>query len=222
MHTIELPAHLLDGTRPCFRFGPPDPRRTALLVIDLQVAFVDEGQPYASQNARDVLPNVNAIIAAARAAGALVVFTRASTSDDPRFVRPDWFDQSAAYGPLATILRAESPGHALSAALDRAPGDLVIDKYRSSAMLPQSCDLAERLRERGIDTLIIVGAITNYCCENTARDACQMDFKVFFVTDATAAMSDAEHNASLGSVGGHADLRTTAEMLELLQGSLPQ
>ena len=68
----------------------------------------------------------------------------------------------------------------------------------------------------------IVGAITNYCCENTARDACQMDFKVFFITDATAAMTDAEHNASLGSVGGHADLRTTAEMLELLQGPQPQ
>lgn len=222
MHRIELPAHLIDGTRPCFRFERPDPRKTALLVIDLQVAFVDEGQPYASQNARDVVPNVNAIIAAARNSGALVVFTRASTSDDPRFVRPAWFDQSAAYGPLAAMLRQECPGHALSSRLDRAPDDLVIDKYRSSAMLPQSCDLAEQLRTRGIDTLIIVGAITNYCCENTARDACQMDFKVFFITDATAAMTDAEHNASLGSVGGHADLRTTAEMLELLQGPEPQ
>lgn len=222
MHRIELPAHLLDGTRPCFRFDRPDPGKTALLVIDLQVAFVDEGQPYASQNARDVMPKVNAIIAAARKSGALVVFTRASTSDDPRFVRPDWFDQSPAYGPLAALLREDRPGHALSAGLDRAPDDLVIDKYRSSAMLPQSCDLAERLRTRGIDTLIIVGAITNYCCENTARDACQMDFKVFFITDATAAMTDAEHNASLGSVGGHADLRTTAEMLELLEGYQPQ
>ena len=222
MHRIELPAHLIDGTRPCFRFDRPDPRKTALLVIDLQVAFVDEGQPYASQNARDVLPNVNAIIAAARNSGVLVVFTRASTTDDSRWVRPDWFDQSAAYGPLAQLLREDCPGHALSAWLDRAPDDLVIDKYRSSAMLPQSCDLAEQLRTRGINTLIIVGAITNYCCENTARDACQMDFKVFFITDATAAMTDAEHNASLGSVGGHADLRTTAEMLELLQGPEPQ
>lgn len=219
MHRIELPPHLSDGTRPCFRFDRPDPARTALLVIDLQVAFVDEGQPYASQNARDVLPNVNAIIAAARAAGALVVFTRASTSDDPRFVRPDWFEQSAAYGPLAAMLRPECPGHALSARLDRAPGDLVVDKYRSSAMLSQSCDLADQLRARGIDTLIIVGAITNYCCENTARDACQMDFKVFFITDATAAMTDAEHNASLGSVGGHADLRTASEMIGLLEGN---
>lgn len=222
MHTIELPAHLLDGTRPCFRFEAPDPQKTALLVIDLQVAFVDEDQPFASQSVRDVVPQVNAIIAAARGAGALVVFTRASTSDDPRYVRPDWFDQSPAYAPLAQLLREGRAEHALSSRLDRAPTDLVIDKYRSSAMLPQSCDLTDQLRARGIDTLIIVGAITNYCCENTARDACQMDFKVFFITDGTAAMTDAEHNAALGSVGGHADLRTTSELIELLQGSQSQ
>ncbi|MDE2561060.1 MAG: cysteine hydrolase [Sphingomonadales bacterium] len=218
MHTIELPRHLLDGTRPCFRFEAPDPQKTALLVIDLQAAFVDEDQPYASQNARDILLHVNAIIAAARGAGALVVFTRASTSINPRYARPDWFDQSPAYGPLAQLLREGRAEHAISSGLEREPADLVIDKYRSSAMLPQSCDLAEQLRARGIDTLIIVGAITNYCCENTARDACQMDFKVFFITDATAAMTDAEHNAALGSIGGHADLRSTAEMIELLQG----
>lgn len=222
MHKLELPPHLIDGTRPCFRFANLEPARTGLLVIDLQTAFVDEGQPFASQNARDILPNVNAIIAAARTAGALVVFTRASTSDHPPYARPDWFDRSAAYAPLTDLLREGRPGHALSASLDRRPGDLVLDKYRSSAMLPQSCDLADRLRARGIDTLIIVGAITNYCCENTARDACQMDFRVFFVTDATAAMTDAEHNASLGSVGGHADLRDTSEIIGLLQGHEPQ
>lgn len=83
-------------------------------------------------------------------------------------------------------------------------------------MLPQSSNLHELLQQRGIDTLIITGAITNYCCENTARDACQMDYRVFFVTDATAALSDEEHNASLGSVGGHADLRSTREMIELI------
>ena len=103
----------------------------------------------------------------------------------------------------------------MSKSIDVEPTDLVIDKFRSSAMLPQSSNLAQLLKERGIDTLVITGAITNYCCENTARDACQMDFRVFFVTDATAALTDDEHNASLGSVGGHADLRTSAEMIEL-------
>ena len=219
MHEVKLPSHLVDGTRPCFRFDDLKPASTALLVIDLQVAFVDEGQPYASQHARDVTPNVNRLAAAARSAGAAVIFTRASTTDKEPYARPRWFDESAAYGPLAPLLREGRPERELSTMLELGGSDLVIDKYRSSAMLPQSSDLPEILRQRGIDTLIITGAITNYCCENTARDACQMDFRVFFVTDATAALSDEEHNASLGSVGAHADLRSTDEMITLFRAS---
>ncbi len=216
MHRIALPTHLVDGTRPCFRFDGVNPRATALLVIDLQAAFVDEGQPFSSQHARDILPNVNGLISAARDAGVTIIFTRASTTDTPPYARPAWFDGSASYGPLAALLRLGRSERELSKSLDVEPSDLVIDKYRSSAMLPQSSNLHELLQQRGIDTLIITGAITNYCCENTARDACQMDYRVFFVTDATAALSDEEHNASLGSVGGHADLRSTREMIELI------
>jgi nicotinamidase-related amidase len=216
MHRITLPTHLVDGTRPCFRFDVVSPRATALLVIDLQVAFVDEGQPYSSQHARDILPNVNGLIAAGRDAGVTIIFTRASTTDTPPYARPTWFDEAVAYGPLAALLRLGRGERELSKSLDVRPSDLVIDKYRSSAMLPQSSNIPEFLQQRGIDTLIIVGALTNYCCENTARDACQMDYKVFFVTDATAALTDEEHNASLGSVGGHADLRSTKEMIDLL------
>jgi ureidoacrylate peracid hydrolase len=217
MHNITLPTHLVDGSRPCFRFDTVDPKKTALLVIDLQVVFVDEGQPFASQHARDILPNVNALIAAARNAGMSVVFTRASTSDTPPYARPAWFDNSPSYGPLVPFLSSGSSGHALSKSIDVRPTDLVVDKYRSSAMLPQSSKLSETLRQRGIDTLIITGAITNICCENTARDACQMDYRVFFIVDATAALTDEEHNASLGSVGAHADLRTTSAMIDLLR-----
>ena len=219
MHKITLPTHLVDGTRPCFRFADVNPKATALLVIDLQVAFVDEGQPFSSQNARDIVPNVNRLILAARKAGSTVIFTRASTAETGPYARPRWFDESASYGPLATLLKPGRSEWQLSQLIDFQPSDLVIDKYRSSAMLPQSSNLAELLKERGIDTLIISGAITNYCCENTARDACQMDFRVLFAIDATAALTDEEHNASLGSVGGHADLRATSEMIELLAGN---
>ena len=218
MHQIELPSHLVDGTRPCFRFDDVDPRATALLVVDLQAIFVAEGQLFASQHARAIVPNVNALAAAARDAGATVVFTRSSTSDSGPYARPAWFDGSASYGLLASMLRPGSSEHALSRSLQVGPEDLIIDKYRSSAMLPQSSNLPEILSERGIDSVIVTGAITNYCCESTARDACQMDFRVFFVVDGTAALTDEEHNASLGSVGGHADLRTTAEMIGLLRG----
>jgi len=45
--------------------------------------------------------------------------------------------------------------------------------------------------------LIITGTLTNVCCESSARDAYMLGYKVLFASDATAAVSDAEHNAAL-------------------------
>ena len=48
-----------------------------------------------------------------------------------------------------------------------------------------------------METLIITGLVTNGCCDCTARDAFQHGFNVVFASDATAAMTDEEHNAAL-------------------------
>ena len=70
-------------------------------------------------------------------------------------------------------------------------------KYRFSAFLPGTCELPDRLRSRGLDTVLIVGAVTNVCCESSARDAMMTNFKTVMVTDANAAMTMGEHQASL-------------------------
>jgi isochorismate hydrolase len=57
----------------------------------------------------------------------------------------------------------------------------------------------ERLRAEGFDTVLIGGTVTNVCCESSARDAMMMNFRTVMVADANAAMSDAEHNASLAN-----------------------
>ena len=72
----------------------------------------------------------------------------------------------------------------------------------------------EYLQERGIDTLIITGTLTNCCCESTARDAMQMNYKIIFVADANAALTDAAHNATLDNMLMlFADVMTTEEVL---------
>ena len=77
-----------------------------------------------------------------------------------------------------------------------------------------------RLQVRGIDTLIITGTATNVCCESTARDAMQMNYKVIFVADANATNTDAEHNATLNNmVRLFADVMTTEELLGFLRSS---
>jgi ureidoacrylate peracid hydrolase len=57
---------------------------------------------------------------------------------------------------------------------------LVVNKRRFGAFVPGSSDLHARLQERGIDTLIISGTVTQVCCDSTARDAMMMNYKVFF------------------------------------------
>ncbi len=78
--------------------------------------------------------------------------------------------------------------------------DSIVDKTRFDAFVPGSSDLHDILEARGIDTLIITGTATNVCCESTARDTMQMNYKVIFVADANATNTDAEHNATLNNL----------------------
>ncbi len=53
------------------------------------------------------------------------------------------------------------------------------------------------LRERGVEMALIVGTVTNVCCECTARDAAMRNFKTIMISDANASRNDDEHNATL-------------------------
>ena len=73
------------------------------------------------------------------------------------------------------------------------------------------------LRSHGIDTIIIVGTVTNTCCECTARDAMMLNYKTVFVSDGNAARSDEEHNASLANILRlFGDVMTTEEVISRL------
>jgi isochorismate hydrolase len=77
----------------------------------------------------------------------------------------------------------------------------------------QGTDLEERLRSGEIEELIITGVMTNCCCETTARDAFVKDFRVFFVSDATATANDELHIASLKNLAyGFAHIISTEQL----------
>jgi ureidoacrylate peracid hydrolase len=79
------------------------------------------------------------------------------------------------------------------------------------------------LRDAGIDTLIISGTLTNCCCESTARDAMQLNYRVIFVSDANAALSDAEHNATLTNMTAlFCDVMATDEVAAALERAGPE
>jgi ureidoacrylate peracid hydrolase len=79
------------------------------------------------------------------------------------------------------------------------PQDLIVVKNRYSAFIQGSSNLEQVLRERGIDTVLITGTVTNVCCESTARDAMMLDYRVVMVSDGNASLTDEEHAASLNN-----------------------
>jgi ureidoacrylate peracid hydrolase len=88
-------------------------------------------------------------------------------------------------------------GHQIYRGLDVKPADMVVQKWRFSAFLPESSDVAVRLRVAGCDIVLITGTVTNVRCESSARNAMIMNFHTIMVSDGNTALSDEEHNASL-------------------------
>jgi len=225
MHKVEIPSWAVERALArrgrLHPFDDLDPARTALVVVDLQNGFMAPGQPAEVAQAREIVPNVNRLARATRAAGGMVAWIQNTITPDTEKSWSVWFDHFAReeWGPR--MRQAFTPGdfgHALYAELETAEGDLRVRKTRFSALIQGSSDLDAMLRARGIDTLIIVGTATNVCCESTARDAMMLNYKVFFVSDANACRTDAEHNATLASLMVmFADVRSTDEMIALLQ-----
>jgi len=199
-------------------FDRIDPHRTAHVVIDLQNGFMGEGQLLETPMARAIVPNVNRISAGLRAAGGIVVYLQHTADAEAARTWSVYFDHVCA--DPAGMIEAFTPGHhghALWPELDVAKEDLVVIKRRFGAFVPGSSDLHARLQERGIDTLIISGTLSQVCCESTARDAMMMNYKVFFISDANATLTDAEHGNTLSAMAHtFCDVRDTQSVLGLI------
>jgi ureidoacrylate peracid hydrolase len=181
-----------------------DPAKTAHVIVDLQVGFMNEGALVEVPAARSIVDNVNGISQALRAAGGTVIYIQFKfDADEPHYwnslygrMTPEAVNQMKA----AFSFGAEQ--YALYPSLDVQPEDLIVPKTRFSAFIPGTCELDSILKARGIDTLIVTGTLTNCCCESTVRDAMQMGYKILFVQDGNASQSDEEHNATLANMAG--------------------
>jgi len=201
-------------------FDRPDPRRTAHVVVDLQNGFMAQGQATEVPMARAIVPNVNRISAVLRAAGGIVVYLQHTADAEAVRSWPVFFDHFC--GPERRAYMIEtftpgSPGHALWPELEVTDADLLVLKRRFGAFVAGSSDLHARLQERGIDTLIISGTLSQVCCESTARDAMMMNYKVFFIADACATLTDPEHGGTLSAMAHiFCDVRDTQSLLGLI------
>ena len=177
-----------------------DPRKTALIVVDLQNGFmVAEVAAAYVPIAVEIVPNVNRLAAAVRRTGGKVFWIRQTVDADSAVAWSEWLGMMtpATRRKLVANLAPGSRGHEIYPDLEVKSEDEVVQKYRFSAFLQGASDLPQRLRAQGYDTVLITGTVTNVCCESSARDANMTNFRTIMVSDGNAALSQAEHDASL-------------------------
>ena len=201
-------------------FEELDPRRTALVVIDMQELFCAPGAPAEVPGSREIVEPINALTDELRndwRAGNLGVACQHAIVGAQRLgIVLQLHCRRRSAGKDAAKPGAGPPEGLVRA--DGGPADTTIIKNRYSALIAGSSGLERLLRSLDIDTVLIAGTKTNICCEATARDAMMLDFKVVMVSDCCAALSDDEHRAALENmIQQFGDVMTGAEVLERLR-----
>lgn len=204
MHKIEIAQQAIDislrrrgAVQP---FATTEPRKTALLVVDMQTGFVAPGAVAEIPVAREIVPNINRLANALRQAGGTIVWIISTYGPG---AERDWttFFNFIITGEASDRFRlAFQEGkleHTLWRELDRRPEDLLVSKNRLTPFSDPNQELERLLRSRGVDMALVVGTVTNVCCECTARDAAMRNFKTIMISDANASRNDVEHNATL-------------------------
>jgi ureidoacrylate peracid hydrolase len=168
---------------------------------------------------REIVPNINRLARATRAAGATVVWVQTTAargleqwSNYHRYMVTPERQQKR----LASLDEA-AERFRLYPALDVLPSDVRVKKIKYSAFIAGSSDIDVQLKSRGLDSVLITGTATNVCCESSARDAMMLDYRVTMLSDANATWTDEEHAATLNSfLLFFGDVMTTGEAIAKL------
>jgi biuret amidohydrolase len=183
-----------------------DPGRAALVIIDMQRDFLEPGG-FGETLGNDVSLLQAAVgpcrraLAAARAAGMLVIHTREGhrpdLSDAPpaKIARGVPSKRIGDTGPMGRILVRGEPGHDIVPELAPAPGEPVVDKPGKGAF--HETDLAQILQNNGIDTLIVCGVTTEVCVHTTIREGNDRGYRCVALADACASYFPEFHRVGL-------------------------
>jgi len=175
---------------------------TALLVIDMQNGFCSPRGSMARIGTNvsaftAAVAEVSPLVAAARARGVTVTFTKHCYPDgyphpgiEIRKLHPRLVQEG---GLLARTWDSDIVDE-----LTPQTGEQVLEKDRYDAFL--GTDLHDILRRAAITELVLAGVATNSCVESTARTAAQLDYDVVVAADATAATSPELHHGSLRAI----------------------
>ena len=196
-----------------------DPKRSALVIQDMQNDVIIEGGAFAESGApahaiaQNAVANVADLAAACRAAGVPVIHV--------------WYlvEQGAAglkqNAPLfqgvreADALVRGTWGAAPAEGLEPQDGDHVVEKMRMNGFYETRLYIL--LRGLGVDTIIVSGAWTNMSIEHTARHGADAGYEVVVPSDGTSTTGDEWQNAALNyAMTNVAKVATCAEIKSAL------
>ena len=148
------------------------PHNAALIIIDVQAGFDDP--VWGRRNNPQAEDHVARLLGAWR-----------------ETQRPIFHVQHDSTEPNSP-LRPGQAGNEIKEAVRPLAGEPLITKQVNSAFI--GTDLEARLRQQGLDTLVIVGLTTNHCVSTTARMAGNLGFETTVVSDATATFDRVGHD----------------------------
>ncbi len=190
---------------PVFRL---DPRRAALLIVDMQNGFVQPGAPLEVPMARAQVPVIRALLESCRSRGVPVIFTAFCVGPDFRY--PFYWAMARQRGlrlePPASMFAADRPETAVVPELAPRPGERVIRKCGYDAFA--HTELESVLRGLGVTDLIVAGTVVNWCVDSTVRGAFHRFYRVVVVADG---VSGYDHAGATGEQWREMELDLFAE-----------
>ncbi|HDZ2894231.1 pyrimidine utilization protein B [Klebsiella pneumoniae] len=174
------------------------PQQSALIVVDMQNAYASQGgyldlAGFDVSATRPVIDNINTAVAAARAAGMLIIwfqngwddqYVEAGGPGSPNYHKSNALKTMRQRPELQGKLLAKGGwDYQLVDELTPQEGDIVLPKPRYSGFFNTPLDSI--LRSRGIRHLVFTGIATNVCVESTLRDGFFLEYFGIVLEDAT-------------------------------------
>jgi len=163
------------------------PRSTAVLVVDMENDFCVQGGAMVLAGYEKLIGPQLRVIDAARAAGSPVVFItdahRPGVHRDREFLKRARHCIQGSWG--AQVVEALRP----------RPDDHYVIKRRYSGFFGTDLDLT--LKDLEVDSVVVMGVVTNICVRSTVHDAFFLGYRVFVPEDCVAAPSEREQHSSL-------------------------
>lgn len=185
-------------------------RRTAVLIVDAQKAetvpeVLTAHPEFARALKTRALPAMRKLIDGARAEGAEIIYTVIES------LTKDGRDRSLDHKLSSMHIPRGSPLAEVMDEVAPAPDDIVLPKTSSGVFNSTVIDYV--LRNIGVDNVIVAGFVTDQCVDMAIRDGADRGYYMICAHDASAAYTDARHEAGQKAFGGYCRLQSVDEVL---------